>query len=213
MGNKNSAPRAPTSAVGASGPPPLTDEQKCRIRKQELNQIQTDVSEKQKEVNNCDPKGYYDQRLKTQLAENENWINVKRREFDDNVSSLKEVSTLVNDFTQGGKSNSTIFDLHEELKARKQSYEKETDELQKKIRANRRRFLDASPQEGVPSILLQRTSDDKVLLFFWTVFLTFLVFIVFIGLSYYQKSHSWKTYVIIIAPIWGATWFTISRYA
>lgn len=211
MGNKSSRPAAPAPA--AAPPPPLSEEQKCRIRKQELTQLTYDSAQKQKEVDTCDPKQYYDNRLKKILSDNEIWITTKRREFQNQIATLEEVAGLVNEFTKGGESNQVLLDYFNELKGKKEKYDKETQELERNIRANRRRFLDNSPQEGVPAILMQRTSDDKTLLFFWTVLFGFLTMAIFIGLSYYEKPHSWKTYAAIIAPIWGIAYYVISRYA
>jgi hypothetical protein len=47
---------------------------------------------------------------------------------------------------------------------------KEYIQLQQGIRAGRRRFLDAGPQDGVTSIVGLQTADDKILLVFWICF-------------------------------------------
>lgn len=75
------------------------------------------------------------------------------------------------------------------LQKQKKQTESELDNLKKDIRANQRRFLDNDPQQGTPSILGLRTSDDKVLLFFWIAVLLFVNLALYVFVTVMHKSH------------------------
>jgi hypothetical protein len=61
-------------------------------------------------------------------------------------------------------------------------------EMEQRIRAGRRRFLDADPQSGVTSILGMETTDDKVLLVFWICFILGLMLGALVFLRVYGDS-------------------------
>jgi hypothetical protein len=92
--------------------------------------------------------------------------------------------------------------------------------LQQKIRAGRRRFLDAEPQAGTTSILGLQTTDDKILLAFWICFLTGISVATAIFLLKYGESMNLLTpqqkitvFLGFLLACGGLAFFFIRRYA
>lgn len=86
-------------------------------------------------------------------------------------------------------SNKSLEKQMAELTAQKKVQETEKQNLEQSIRAHRRRFLDNDPQEGTPAILGLRTSDDKVLLFFWIALLILVNLGIFAYFAFLKRSH------------------------
>lgn len=107
-----------------------------------------------------------------------------------------------------------------ELTAEKADLEKRQIELQQQIRAGRRRFIDDSPQDGVTSVLGQRTTDDKVLLTFWICFTVAIVAGIIVFLLKYGQALNLLTVqqkVVVGITIWAfcvaIAGFSIRRFA
>lgn len=108
----------------------------------------------------------------------------------------------------------------EDLKNEQIELEKEQYELQQKIRAGRRRFLDSDPQGGVQSILGLQTADDKILLAFWVCFIlgiasVFLAFVLKYGenLEITNTLQKSTALVVLILVSIGIAHFFIRNYA
>lgn len=97
----------------------------------------------------------------------------------------------------------------QELAVEKEKMDKENKELEQSIRAHRRRFLDNDPQEGTSSILGFKTSDDKVLLFFWLFLLCLTNLSVFTYFSVMKKQHVPIWYIGITIAVLLATYIVI----
>ena len=69
-----------------------------------------------------------------------------------------------------------------------------------KIFTNRRRFLDADPQSGVPGIGGYQTVDEQVLLAFWVTYFLFASVVVFYILDIY-KARFENIYIMIGAGV------------
>ncbi len=97
----------------------------------------------------------------------------------------------------------------QELASEKSVMDKENQSLEQSIRANRRRFLDNDPQEGTTSILGLKTSDDKVLLFFWLFLLVLTNLGVFTYFSVMKKEHVPIWYIGITGVVLGIAYAVI----
>lgn len=130
----------------------------CGFKKSALNMAQTDYT--------------------TSCTNGETQIAAKVAEYaktrDDLQEKFDAATTIADSYLatlRTIKDARAPFDAYaEDLAAQKKALEDENIELQQKIRAGRRRFMDDGPQEGVSSILGLQTTDDKVLLAFWICF-------------------------------------------
>lgn len=163
MGNTPSNPFAPP-APSQPPPPPLNSAQQCAVRKVELNQINTDLQRKQNDVDNCDPQGAQARKTATAVKENRAFVDQKQSELEQATANFNRQMTIVKQIADATEP------LDEYMTALKQELEhlnKENEQLERKGRANRRRFLDNDPQSGVGGAPGVRTQDDRVLLAFW----------------------------------------------
>jgi hypothetical protein len=95
-----------------------------------------------------------------------------------------------------------------EVDANKANLEETNYEIQQSIRAGRRRFMDAGPQDGVSSFLGLQTKDDKILLFFWisyiigiTAITVGLLLFYGRGMTFQQKMGFGISFIIVSAII------------
>ncbi len=117
------------------------------------------------------------------------------------TASVSSIDNLIANLNNAIQSQDALRNQKDELAAQKAKLNKENEELEQSIRANRRRFLDNDPQEGTPSFLGFRTSDDKVLLFFWLALLLFTNLVVFAYFAYKTIPHNRNIYIIINAVV------------
>ncbi len=148
-------------------------------------------------------------------------------------SSLKQKEQLVADFDKeriqfesyldsvGVLQNARgPFDTYlADLKAQYAALEKENYDIQQRIRAGRRRFMDAEPQRGVKSILGLQTTDDKILLAFWICFAIAVLAIEFVILMKYGEelqilSNQQKAVFMMVGLLFaaGIAFFAIRKF-
>jgi hypothetical protein len=95
--------------------------------------------------------------------------------------------------------------------------DQENYKIEQSIRAGRRRFMDAEPQDGVSSILGLQTKDDKILLLFWIAFVIGITATTVAILSIYGRTMSFQQrlgsgFSMILVSIVIA-YFSIVRFA
>jgi len=145
-------------------PPPLNTEQQCAVRKVELNQIRNDLNNKQNDVDNCDPQGAQARRTREAMVDSENYVNQKAREIE---NAYKEFNRQIAIVRQIAVATEPLDEYNQSLRQELDQLITESEQLERKERANRRRFVDNEPQSGVGGAPAVRTQDDKVLLAFW----------------------------------------------
>lgn len=151
-------------------PPGYLKEQK-RI---ELNMARTDVSNKQKEYDDLTPAEALKRKTDQGNDEATKYIDGVRirsnYENEINEKLFSEIDILA---------NSPSFKLAQKYRAElTQKYDvavAENAKFKDAFVTNRRRFLDADPQESVSGIGPFKTLDDRILLLFWTCYLLFLI--------------------------------------
>ena len=169
MGNKSSIPftMPPPSQPPAPSqppPPPLNSAQQCAVRKVELNQINTDLQRKQNDVDTCDPQGAQARKTAVAIRENQAFVDKNRQELEQATNEFNRQMTIVK---QIADATEPLDEYMTALKKDLAHLNKENEQLERKERANRRRFLDNDPQGGVGGVPGVRTQDDRVLLAFW----------------------------------------------
>ena len=107
-------------------------------------------------------------------------MNAEIKLFD---QTLSQVDTLANSatFILAQKYRKELNEKHRAV-AKEYQLEKE------KAFTNRRRFLDRTPQEGVPGILGFESIDEQILLLFWVCYILFISTGMLFILEYF-KSH------------------------
>jgi hypothetical protein len=112
------------------------------------------------------------------------------------------------------------FDTYmKDLDSQQSALAAEKTELEQRIRAGRRRFLDAGPQSGALAVLGLETTDDKVLLVFWICFTAGILVggLVFLGISgdALQLSGQQKGLVLAGTVLFsmGIAFYFIRNYA
>lgn len=112
------------------------------------------------------------------------------------------------------------FDTYlQELEDQKAALVAENYEIQQRMRAGRRRFMDAAPQGGVKSVLGLQTADDKVLLAFWICFSLGIAAIALVFLIKYGESLNLMTtqqkivvFLVILGFCMGVAFYFIRNY-
>lgn len=168
MGGKQSTPFVlpppPVLAAAPPPPPPLNSAQQCAVRKVELNQINNDLRNKQNDVDNCDPQGAQARKTDSAVKENQAFVTQKTQELNQSNAEFQRQITILK---QVADATEPLGEYMTALKKELEHLNKENEQLERKERANRRRFLDNDPQSGVGGAPGVRTDDDKVMLAFW----------------------------------------------
>lgn len=201
-----------TQAAARQGPAPSKDPVViCNTRKVELNQLRTDISTKQNEVDGCDPAEKATRIRNKYIQENADFINRLWPEF----------TTIENDFNSKIADADSLVKAIGPLESYKEEMKNELAELHAKEkkytheeRFFRRNFLDNKPQEGVSVFAFQHTADDKVLLAFWICFLVGVSSLVAVGMAVYGNRIGDQTKQIqagvgIVLALWGITYACI----
>ncbi len=104
---------------------------------------------------------------------------------------------------------------YQDLLEEQRKLEKENYEIQQRIRAGRRRFIDAGPQDGLFSFLGIKTADDKALLGFWVAYLVGISLATLAILQTSPLSVSQKSTTLLGVILLGATiaYFIIRYFA
>ena len=149
-------------------PPVLSAADQIRVQQVQCSMLDSDFTKCQAQLNAMDPES---RRTTLKTAETQH-----ASMFETEVNAIKTakqtaIQNSLNHLDKVLPSNKSLEKQVAELTARKKALDSESQQLEQSIRAHRRRFLDNDPQEGTPAILGLRTSDDKVLLFFWMALL------------------------------------------
>jgi hypothetical protein len=173
---------AAAPAVAASPPITIRGPSTCDVNKVSLNQLKRDLEEKQTAVDTCDPSSRKERVFQAKKAELDAFVGAKETEFRKELAIFDGTVALASSIHE---SQAPLREHLAELKAKKEKLAKENEQLEFVIRSNRRRFMDGEPQEELPTVLGLKTSDDKVMFFFWSAFLLAAASVSFVLLSAY----------------------------
>lgn len=213
--SKPSPPPPPPPPPTPPPPPPPPDPATlCRLRKVELNQIQSDLNNKQREVDSCDPQSVQARKTDTILKDINSFIqqqSIRRTEAIQQVESNIKINTDIKVAVQPLT----------ELRNENTKLQKELEETNRKLiqsqRVQRRNFMDNDPQSGVSGLPGVRTTDDKVMLAFWLTIIPALIVLYLVGLQYFNIQIDTKgkiiTGVFLIGIILGVIYWAITAYA
>ena len=172
--------------------PVLSEADQIRIQRVQCSVLYSDSSKCKQQLDAMDPQ--------SRLTAVQNAERQHASVFETDVNAIqtrKQTSILasIDHLDKVLPSNRSLEKQVAELTAQKKALDSEKRNLEQSIRAHRRRFLDNDPQEGTPTILGLRTSDDKVLLFFWIALLIVVNMGVFAYFAILKQSHIPIVYV------------------
>jgi hypothetical protein len=157
----------------------------CNTRKVELNQLRTDMSTKQSEVDGCDPAGKATRIRNQFIQENADFINKTWPEFngiqDSFHSKIADIKALV-------KSVGPLQEYRKEMDKEVKTLREKERQYTQEERLHRRDFLDQDPQDPLSMYAWQKTSDDKVLLGFWLCYIIGVAMLVAVGISMFAPN-------------------------
>lgn len=213
MGNRSSNPLA-LAPPPAPTPPPLNSAQQCAVRKVELNQISTDLQRKQNDVDTCDPQGAQARKTQAAIKENQTFVDKNRQELAQATTEFNRQMTIVK---QIADATEPLDEYMAALKKELAQLNKENEQLERKERANRRRFLDNDPQSGVGGAPGLRTRDDRVLLAFWICYGAALITVMILITKMFEaKIGGTKEKIVlslgVIGAAYGLAYYTIVFY-
>jgi hypothetical protein len=209
--------RPPPIVVAPPRAQPNVSPTQCQVKKISYNSTVNEAAKLKKIVDNCDPveakkkrREETTTRLKAWKTKTEYEFNLENSALTDNIGTADKLQASL----------TPLQEYHEELKKKKESLEFKNEKLEQNQRANRRRFLDNSPQEQTTNFFKIQTNDDKVMLFFW-ITLFFLIFCsTFIFTSMYGKHLGITTDnqklmfdIVIIAVLFGISWYSVTYFA
>ena len=120
------------------------------------------------EIAKCFPATVAEEKFKAARAEYDTYIEKKRGEIDQELAIFEKTADLA---TQVKESGEPLRQYAAELRSKRDVLVKENEQLDYLIRSNRRRFMDSDPQDELPTVLGLKTSDDKIMFFFWFTYL------------------------------------------
>ena len=196
--------------------PASTDDSKCLDTRQKVTQARGDLVSLAPSYAACYPQEAQDERkgaLETRIAD---FKAQKQAIFD---AEKEEFEGLLEMLRLSNRTQEPIEAYVKELKNEQLSLERENYRLQQQIRAGRRRFLDDDPQGGV-GVGAIRTSDDRVMLFFWIAYALFLVtgLVVLFGVYGGQFGLETKKQKLgfgatVFLLLYGIAYWAVTRYA
>ena len=144
----------------------------------ELTMAKNDVNDKQRQFDQVAPDEASQRKMNEATAQANTYINDKQTKFNYELKllnqSLDQADALANSatFILAQKYNKSLDKKHinvasEFVKNKEQTF------------TNRRRFLDADPQEGVPGIGHFQSVDEQIMLAFWVSFVLFIGTVMF----------------------------------
>jgi hypothetical protein len=178
--------------------PVLSTANQVKVQQVYCSVLNSDLSKCKQQLDTLDPQNKIRtvRTAETQFASNfETETNEQRNvtvaSIQDSLDHLDKILT----------SNSSLEKQVAELTAQKKALDTENQSMEQSIRAHRRRFLDNDPQEGTPSFLGFRTSDDKVLLFFWLALVVLVNLAIYTYFAVMRKNHIPIVYIGITVGI------------
>lgn len=188
----------------------------CLVKQVQYNQLQRDIGFKQKEIDDCDPQAA----LQRRLQEKRNWVNnyLARKGVEYNEATTQYTNNVFNASRLAKSANQLYIELDSKEKELAQ-ITGNIGEMEKIERRERRKFLDNSPQDGVPGILGLHTSDDKTLLFFYLFFgLSITGLTLFVIQNYGAKlgitgtKNTIYTILLLLFISYGIAYYLITLY-
>ena len=143
---------------------PIAIGETCAVKQVRLNQVQSDLAVRQREVDSCDPQAAQARRTNAALAAEREWTNNKRNALAQAVAEFQKQIGITNNLAA---SNTPLKEYLDTLEQKAGTLEKKKLKLEHDERKQRRAFLDNDPQGGVPGPLGLETSDDKIMIAFW----------------------------------------------
>jgi hypothetical protein len=196
MGGHFSIPRPPPPPPRPPPPPP--DPREIRERKRvELTMARNDLTDKQQAYDVVAPDEASQRKLNTANAAKDVYVADKQKQFDYEMrlynQSLDQADALANSatFILAQKYSKTLEQKHNVVS-------QEYVENKEKTFTNRRRFLDAEPQEGVPGIGNFQSVDEQILFAFWVSYLLFSGIVSFWIIEYLQGLGKFKNFNTVI---------------
>ena len=202
------------AAARQSPPPPQDPVVVCNTRKVELNQLRTDISNKQTEVDGCDPAEKATRIRNQYIQDNANFINRLWPQFttieNDFNSKIADADSLV-------KAIGPLESYQEEMKEELKELHNKEKQYTQEERFFRRNFLDNNPQGGVMGLAYIYTADDKVLLTFWICFLIGISSLVAVAMTVYGQrlggqSTQIQTGVGIVLATFAVAYYCITQF-
>jgi hypothetical protein len=195
-------------------PPSIPAPIPCDVKKVELNTLKRDATAKQTEVDTCDPATKKARVLAQKTAELNGYISTKTDEFFKESAILSKTIALADSLSESAK---PIQEYSAEVRKKRDALVKENEELEYTIRSNRRRFMDGDPQNEFSTVLGLKTTDDKIMFFFWGAYLLAAVTVAIVLVSAYGPGMSRVdkiTAVVATAAIcYGIAYYAIYKFA
>lgn len=196
--------------------PTSTENAYCLDTRQKVNQARLDLVNLAPSYATCYPEQAQEERtsaLEQKIAE---YKAQKQAIFD---AEKQEFEGLLDMLRLSSRTQEPIGVYVQELKHEQKVLERENYRLQQQIRAGRRRFLDDDPQGGV-GVGAIRTSDDRVMLFFWIAYALFLItgLVILFGVYGGQMGLETKKQKLgfgatVFLLLYGIAYWAITRYA
>jgi len=192
---RRSEPEAPPP------PPPPPDPRVIREQKRvELTMARNDAAQKQIEYEKLVPDETQKAKINQANANIAAYLEPKQMQFNYELQLFNRALSQVD-----ALSNSATLALAQKYRVGlKQKHEYVANEYQKnkeKAFTQRRRFLDADPQEGVPGVGWFETIDDQILLVFWFCYTLFIGMTLSFVLSHFAIKIGSTRNMMIIAAI------------
>jgi hypothetical protein len=182
-------------------PPPPPDPRVLREQKRvELTMARNDAAQKQSEYEQLVPDETQKAKINQANADMTAYLTPKQMQFNYELQLFNQALSQVD-----ALSNSATLALAQKyrvgLKKKHESVAKEYQKNKEKAFTQRRRFLDANPQEGAPGVGWFETIDDQVMLVFWFCYTLFIGMTLSFVLTYFSSKIGSQTYVMITGAI------------
>jgi hypothetical protein len=189
----------------------------CDVKKTELNTLRRDIDKKQTEVDTCSPEEKRARKRQALTADFTDFRNKRTDELNKEMDIFDKYMRMAKNAQMAQK---PLEEYSQELQTELQQDQKELVKYERDVRAGRRRFLDNDPQERVSNVLGIYTTDDKILLAFWTVYLILIAVATFVLIAMYGEQMGLDsmgkkvgTYGFMILACYGIAYFFIYKFA
>lgn len=223
MGNKQARPLPPAwqqiQQQAKQVPPsaPALGPLLCDVKKTELNTLKRDVDKKQTEVDSCSPEEKRRRKREALTNEFQAFRDKRKDEFQKELEMFDKYLQMAKNAQVAQK---PLEEYSQELQTELQKEQTELVKYERDVRAGRRRFLDNDPQEQVSNVLGIYTTDDKILLAFWILYLILIAVGTFVLIALYGETLGLDTmgkkvgtYGFMIMACYGIAYFFIYKFA
>jgi hypothetical protein len=193
-------------------PDTCTEDGKAALKVQ-LNMARSALRGTEESIDNCDPAAAAQRKYDAGKTQFEEYIEKKRIELDKELEIFDRTYALATRIKESGE---PLRQYAAELRTKKEKLAKENEQLEYTIRSNRRRFVDGDPQDELPTVLGLKTSDDKVMFFFWS---TYLLAVASVGALLSERAgfvnrNSKLTFIgLLMALAYGIAYWFIYKFA